>query len=258
MVNEVFQAIRPQLEDFGLTDELIAAARDEEQKRVARSGALKTWVLAGVAICVVGLGVTVVVRAWSKSGALVALGELVAVVVMGAVVLLMAFFWLFDEYGRRPKTKNEVLLRLEQFNEAVRVHEAAMERRRREFWEQLDGISFEHELAAVLRKANYTAEVTPRSGDDGVDIWAEKDGETIAIQCKRYGGAVGPAVVRELHGVLMHLEADRGIVATTGYFTEGAIGFVEDKPIELWTLDEILQLQCTVQKAPLGQAAENQ
>ena len=257
-MNEILQRSRPELEDFGLTDELIAAAKDEEQKRLARSEARKTWVLAGVATCTLGLGAAVVVRAWSRSGALVALGELVAMVVIGAVVLLMAFLWLFDEYGSRPKIKSEVLRRLEQFNEAVRTHEAVMERRRREFWEQLDGISFEHELAAVLRKANYTAEVTPGSGDDGVDIWAEKDGDRIAIQCKRYRGAVGPSVVRELYGVLMHLEADRGIVATTGYFTEGAIGFVEDKPIELWTLDEILQLPTAVQKAPLGQAAENQ
>jgi len=156
------------------------------------------------------------------------------------------------------QTKNPVLSAKADFDKALAEYLLQEDRQRRDFWKRLDGLEFEHELARALREANYVATVTRGSGDDGVDIWAEKDGETIAIQCKRYEGAVGPAVVRELYGVLMHLEAARGIVATTGYFTGGAISFVEDKPIELWTLDEILHLQSAVQKAPSGQAAENQ
>ena len=49
--------------------------------------------------------------------------------------------------------------------------------------------------------------------------------------------------MREFYGSLMHHGADRGVIATTGGYTQGAIDFAEDKPIELWTLDEILALQ---------------
>jgi restriction system protein len=232
----------PELKDFGLTEEMIAAAKEQESQALAKENLKQLTIFATAAAAVSIIALIVAAKEWRHSGLFSALGEFIAVFLLGAFALIMLLVWQ-GEGESNKRQKHPVLQRLDQFNAAVCSYDSAMERRRREFWETLDGWSFEHELAEVLRKVDYKAEVTRGSGDDGVDIWAEKDGETIAIQCKRYSGAVGPAVVRELYGVLLHFEADRGIVATTGYFTGGAFDFAEDKQIELWTLNDILRLQ---------------
>lgn len=252
---------RPTLADFGITEQMVAAALAEEQKAVQREAeaadAVKKaertrWAVFWSVFAAAALGSWVW---WSFGVALVFVVAAMTVIFYLAVAdeLIGSVFgqqsitaWLKRrrEAGKPLKVRsNAVLAAKSAYDKAVKDYDVELDRTRRAYWQQLDGLDFEHELAVVLRKAGYKAQVTRGSGDDGVDIWADRNNEKIAIQCKRYGGAVGPAVVRELYGVLMHLKADRGVVATTGYFTNGAVDFAADKPIELWTLDEILRLQ---------------
>ena len=58
-----------------------------------------------------------------------------------------------------------------------------------------------------------------RSGDQGVDILAERNGERVAIQCKKYKGVVGPHEVRALMGAMGLADAQRGLLITTGMFS---------------------------------------
>lgn len=231
---------KPELKDFGLTNEMIAEARKRKEELIAARGREERIILRVGPLVILLLLTSAAALGWSGGGFSAALDYVLVTILLGGFVLAAVLYFTNDD---KPKQRDPVMQSLERFNDAVKEHAAALEREKREFWETLDGLDFEHELAAVLSKADYSVEVTRGSGDDGVDIWAQKDEETIAIQCKRYGGAVGPAVIRELYGVLMHLDADRGIVATTGYFTQGAIDFAQDKPIDLWTLDDILKLQ---------------
>jgi HJR/Mrr/RecB family endonuclease len=245
---------KPELNDFGLTEEMvdaaqaeeaIAARKREEEQIAAKRRRNRGWIVFGVvsAAATVWCGVI-----WGKqtAGLLVLYAFLLVLYITMADELIGVSGWLKRRRARKRLAmmqQNPVLAAKAAYDVAMTEYRAEEQRKLRSFWETLDGLDFEHELAAVLSKADYSVEVTRGSGDDGVDIWAQKDEETIAIQCKRYGGAVGPAVIRELYGVLMHLDADRGIVATTGYFTQGAIDFAQDKPIDLWTLDDILKLQ---------------
>jgi HJR/Mrr/RecB family endonuclease len=57
--------------------------------------------------------------------------------------------------------------------------------------DRMDGVDFEHYIAARLRAAGYTVEITRTTGDFGVDIIATKSGNRIAVQCKRYGKPIG-------------------------------------------------------------------
>jgi HJR/Mrr/RecB family endonuclease len=245
---------KPTLADFGITDKTIALAEQEEaetRQRAALAAKLasrrrnRRWLV----FWLLFLGVTLFVwTKWTHREAFaVAVCGMAAFAYVAVVDEMLGVSKWWKRRGERRAAvvarRNPVLIAKAQYEQALADYELAENRQKRDFWKQMEGLQFEHELARVLRAANYLATVTRGSGDDGVDIWAEKDGETIAIQCKRYGGAVGPDVVRELYGVILHLEADRGIVATTGYFTNGAISFVEGKPIELWTLEEILALQ---------------
>ena len=67
--------------------------------------------------------------------------------------------------------------------------------------DDMDGFDFEYYCADLLVADGFIdVQVTRSSGDYGVDILAEKDGVTYAIQCKRYSGLVGVKAVQEKAG----------------------------------------------------------
>lgn len=56
----------------------------------------------------------------------------------------------------------------------------------------MDGHEFEYFCAELLKENGFVnVEVTQASGDFGVDVLAEKDGVTYAVQCKCYSDKVG-------------------------------------------------------------------
>jgi len=64
------------------------------------------------------------------------------------------------------------------------------------------------------------------------------------VQCKRWGGPVGEAVIRDLYGVVMSENANKGILITNSYFTSSAINFSKGKQLELIdgiALDKLLE-----------------
>ena len=77
-------------------------------------------------------------------------------------------------------------------------------------------------------------EVTRGSGDFGVDILAEKDGVTYAVQCKRYSGPVGVEAVLRTYGGQAYYERMVGAVMTNQYFTSPAVEAAKKLRILLW------------------------
>ena len=71
-------------------------------------------------------------------------------------------------------------------------------RNRPEDVDLMEGHEFEYYCAELLKKCGFQGvEVTKGSGDYGVDILAEKEGVTYAIQCKCYTAPVGVKAVQE-------------------------------------------------------------
>jgi hypothetical protein len=65
---------------------------------------------------------------------------------------------------------------------------------------KLDGPEFEAYVALVLEDNGFKyVALTKGSGDQGVDITAERNGRTYAIQCKNYEGSVGNFAVQEAY-----------------------------------------------------------
>jgi restriction system protein len=81
---------------------------------------------------------------------------------------------------------------------------------------------FEHYCAAVLRRRKWSARVTQLSGDQGVDIIADKRGARIVVQCKKYSKPVGNRAVQEIVAAIAHEGAKRAIVVTTSSYTPAA------------------------------------
>ncbi|WP_322796055.1 restriction endonuclease [Tepidiforma sp.] len=78
--------------------------------------------------------------------------------------------------------------------------------------------AFEEEVARWLRRGGWRVERRGGTGDAGIDLLATKRGETLAVQCKRYGEqvTVPAAVVRELYGAAVATEATVALLVTTG------------------------------------------
>jgi restriction system protein len=111
---------------------------------------------------------------------------------------------------------------------------------------------FEQWCAHRLRALGYTVRHVGSHGDHGIDLFAEKDGERVVVQCKRFTGrrTVGEPHLRDLYGA-MHAEgAVRAIVITAGYFTEEARAWARGKPIELWDANRIVVSSSSASSAP--------
>jgi restriction system protein len=86
----------------------------------------------------------------------------------------------------------------------------------------MSGVEFEDYVAARLRSAGWQVRFTPAVGDYGVDLIAEKDGQSVAIQCKRRGKSVGVAAVQQVVSGALHHGCARSIVVSNQEFTTAA------------------------------------
>lgn len=85
-----------------------------------------------------------------------------------------------------------------------------------------NGQDFEHWVADKLIDNGWKAHVTKASGDDGVDVIAERQGVSVAVQCKRYKGSVGNKAVQEVYSGMKHMQLARAVVISTGKYTKSA------------------------------------
>lgn len=114
---------------------------------------------------------------------------------------------------------------------AVRVYK----RKKMGFLDGLEGHEFEYFCAKLLKESGFIeVEVTKGSGDYGVDILAEKDGVTYAVQCKCYTDPVGVKAVQEAYAGRDYYDRMVGAVMTNQYFTAPAVNAARKLKILLW------------------------
>ena len=101
--------------------------------------------------------------------------------------------------------------------------------------DEMEGHDFEYFCADLLEKTGFLeVEVTKGSGDYGVDILAEKDGVTYAIQCKCYHSPIGVKAVQEAYAGRDYYDRMVGAVLTNQYFTSPAVEAAKKLKILLW------------------------
>ncbi|MEA3326345.1 MAG: restriction endonuclease [Chloroflexota bacterium] len=107
----------------------------------------------------------------------------------------------------------------------------------------LSPTSFEALVAELFSSYGYQAETIGGSSDHGVDVLVYTDqGKKWVVQCKRYKHSVGEPVVRDLYGTMLHEEAQRAYLITTGSFTRQALNWAEEKPIVLYDGEALITL----------------
>lgn len=110
--------------------------------------------------------------------------------------------------------------------------------------DEMEGHEFEYFCAELLQERGFgDVRVTKGSGDYGVDILAEKDGVSYAIQCKAYASPVGVKAVQEAYAGRDYYDCMVGAVLTNQYFTKPAVEAAKKLKILLWDrgyLDEMM------------------
>lgn len=116
---------------------------------------------------------------------------------------------------------------------------AAIQEVRRRRWgmifrlREMDGPTFERHVAETYRRLGYRVELTKASGDQGADVIAQRSGERIAIQCKRYTGTVGNAAVQQAFAAHTHYGCSRAAVVCSSRFTSSARSLAQTTGVEL-------------------------
>lgn len=109
--------------------------------------------------------------------------------------------------------------------------------------DRMEGHDFEQFTANLLRKLGYErVQVTPGSGDQGVDVIATKDGKKYAIQCKRYSQKLGNKPVQEAHAGKTIYGCSVAVVLTNNYFTDGGKEAARALGVELWDRDTLRRM----------------
>ena len=109
--------------------------------------------------------------------------------------------------------------------------------------DSVEGHQFEHLCADLLKKNLFTnVTVTQGSGDHGIDILAEKDDISYAIQCKCYSNNIGNAAVQQALAGKKFYKKDIAVVLTNQYFTPQAKEEAAAFGVKLWDRDKLIAL----------------
>ncbi len=104
------------------------------------------------------------------------------------------------------------------------------------------GIEFENAIIKLLTKEEWKLRKTPSTGDFGADlIGSNPDGETWAIQVKRWGKPVGPKAVQEVVASKAHYQVDNAMVVTNNVYTSGAKKLASSNNVTLWDRPMLIQ-----------------
>ncbi|MCR4664874.1 MAG: restriction endonuclease [Paludibacteraceae bacterium] len=99
---------------------------------------------------------------------------------------------------------------------------------------------FEKLAAQHYQNESYNVEITPYSGDYGVDIIAQKGEERIAIQAKMYGNStrkVNRETVMQLFGAMAYKKCNKAVIATDGTCMDDAIEVANQLGVEILYLN---------------------
>ena len=117
-------------------------------------------------------------------------------------------------------------------------------------YDYMTGEDFEVYVAMILQQIGFVnVQLTKGSGDQGVDIIAEKDGVKYAFQCKRYDKPVGSKAVQEVFAGKFFYHCHAAVVVTNNYFTQSAKELSNENGVVLWDRDKLNSLIYSIQSS---------
>jgi len=111
------------------------------------------------------------------------------------------------------------------------------------FSKDMTPTEFEIFCAEELKQVGWDARVTKQSGDQGVDVIAEKDGVRVVVQCKLYSKAVGNKAVQEVVAARAHEQARYGVVVSNNSYTPAAVQLAATNKVLLLHYHDLVDLE---------------
>ena len=109
-------------------------------------------------------------------------------------------------------------------------------------FDDMEGAEFENYCAELLEAKGFeNVETTPPSHDYGIDIIADRDGISYAIQCKCYSDSVGIRAIQEAYAGKDYYDSMIAVVMTNQGFTKPAVEFAKKLNVILWDGDQVMK-----------------
>ncbi|CAN5408293.1 hypothetical protein BH10PAT3_BH10PAT3_5610 [soil metagenome] len=217
---------KPQLSDYGLLNDIEQTIENMDSKSVHEKKANRQTIFWSIliiltAICAyyAGIGTTL--------GMLLALS-----------IFIAGFYFAITDVKPTQTTLHK---QYNDYKTQMGYYDYWQRKKSKDHWNTMTGHGFEQAVANLFRNIGFTAEVSNRGGDGGIDIILQNARRRIAVQCKRYKSTVGPHVIRDLWGTMNYLGFDEGCIVTTTGFTKSVTDFAKDKRIFLIDLNDILK-----------------
>lgn len=105
----------------------------------------------------------------------------------------------------------------------------------------MGGTEFESAVCALFKAMGYAVHATRQSGDQGIDVIAEKGAVKIGIQAKCYASAVGNGAVQEAVAGKVFYGCGKAMVVTNSTFTKSAVELAAANGVILWGRDILMQ-----------------
>ncbi|MBP5399184.1 MAG: restriction endonuclease [Alphaproteobacteria bacterium] len=116
------------------------------------------------------------------------------------------------------------------------------------FSSNISPYDFEKQCAQILNKCGWSARTTQKSLDQGIDVIAEKNGSSIAIQCKLYSQPVGNKAVQEANSGKSFYKTDYAAVVTNNTYTSSARQLAQNCGVFLLSYEDLADLDKIIQK----------
>lgn len=109
--------------------------------------------------------------------------------------------------------------------------------------DRMAGEEFELFCQKVLIANGFSdVNTTKATGDYGIDLLAEKDNITYAIQCKCYSSTVGNKAVQEAYSGKSYYNRMVACVLTNNFFTQSAIDTAKANNVVLWDRNKLQKM----------------
>jgi restriction system protein len=104
------------------------------------------------------------------------------------------------------------------------------------------GDDFEVLIGEQLEDGGWHVRRTGRSGDQGADLVAEKNGVSVAVQCKLYAQPVGNKAVQEALAAQRYYATDHAAVVSNAAFTRSAVQLARSAGVLLLHVSDLDRL----------------
>lgn len=108
----------------------------------------------------------------------------------------------------------------------------------------MTGYEYEEKCARLLAAKGFSnVVVTPGSGDQGIDVLANKGKQKYGVQCKYYEGTVGNKAVQEAYAGARYYDCDVALVITNSTLTGPAKELAKKLHVTVWENIDAIYLQ---------------